>query len=49
MGSMMSIAKHALGTLQKAGFDVAYEKEVHGLSADNQPTATSRPRAEPSS
>jgi hypothetical protein len=49
MGSMMSIAKHSLSTLQKAGFEVAYEKAVYGLSVDNQPTATSRHQAEPSS
>jgi hypothetical protein len=37
----LSIAKHSLGNLQKAGFDVAYEKEVYGLFADNEPRATS--------
>jgi hypothetical protein len=48
-GSMMSIAKHSLSPLQKARFDVAYEKAVHGLSGDNQPTVTSRHGVEPSS
>jgi GNAT superfamily N-acetyltransferase len=38
----LSIAKHSLGNLQKAGFEVAYEKEVYGLFSDNEPTATSR-------
>jgi hypothetical protein len=36
----LSIAQHSLGNLQRAGFDVAYEKEVYGLFADNEPRAT---------
>jgi hypothetical protein len=44
----LSIAKHSLGNLQKAGFEVAYENEVYGLFADNEPRTTSRHRAEPS-
>jgi len=37
----LSILEHSLGNLQKAGFKVAYEKEVYGLFADNEPKATS--------
>jgi hypothetical protein len=47
LSETLSIAKHSLGNLRKAGFDVAYEKEVYGLFADNEPRATSRHRAEP--
>jgi hypothetical protein len=36
----LSIAKHSLGNLQKAGFEVAYQKEVYGLFADDEPRAT---------
>jgi hypothetical protein len=42
------IAKHSLGNLQKASFEVAYENEVYGLFAENEPRATSRHLAEPS-
>ena len=38
----LSILEHSLGNLQKAGFKVAYEKEVYGLFADNEFKATSR-------
>jgi GNAT superfamily N-acetyltransferase len=38
----LSILQHSLGNLQKAGFEVAYENEVYGLFADNEPRATSR-------
>jgi hypothetical protein len=41
----LSIARHSLGNLQKAGFEVACEKEVYGLFADNEPRAASRHRA----
>jgi hypothetical protein len=43
----LSILEHSLGNLQRAGFEVAYEDEVYGLLADNEPRATSRHRAEP--
>ena len=38
----LSIAKRSLSNLQKAGFEVAYEKEVCGPFADNELMATSR-------
>jgi hypothetical protein len=43
----LSILEHSLGNLRKAGFEVAYEDEVYGLFADNEPRATSRHRTEP--
>jgi hypothetical protein len=43
----LSILEHSLGNLQRAGFEVAYEDEVYGLLADDEPRATSRHRAEP--
>jgi hypothetical protein len=42
----LSVAKHSLGNLQKAGFDAAYEKEVYGF-ADDEPRVTSRHGSEP--
>jgi hypothetical protein len=38
---------HSLANLQKAGFEVAYEKEVYGLFADNEPRTASRHDSEP--
>jgi GNAT superfamily N-acetyltransferase len=38
----LSILEHSLGNLQKAGFEVAYEDEVYGVFADNEPRASSR-------
>jgi hypothetical protein len=38
----LSILEHSLGNLQKTGFEAAYENEVYGLFADNEPRATSR-------
>lgn len=35
----LSIPEHSPGNLQKAGFEVADEKEVFGLLADNEPKA----------
>jgi GNAT superfamily N-acetyltransferase len=43
----LSILEHSLGNLQKAGFEVAYENEVYGLFADNEPRATGRHGSEP--
>jgi hypothetical protein len=47
LGNVVDRAKHSLGNLQKAGFDVAYEKEVYGLFADNEPRAIGRHGSEP--